>query len=114
MAKSKVPDAKREITIPKLELNAITIGTRLSFNVIQSLTNEIHIDRILILSDSDIALKWVASPNTRSSGVFVADRIKEVQTIVRDLNSLKILVQFGYIDTNHNSADCGTRGLTKD
>ncbi|KAK6763555.1 hypothetical protein RB195_024034 [Necator americanus] len=114
MAKSKVSDAKREITILKLELNAITIGTRLSFNVIQSLTNEIHIHRILILSDSEIALKWIASPNTRSSGVFVANRIKEVQKVVRDLNSLKILVQFGYIDTNHNPADCGTRGLTKD
>ncbi|ETN78106.1 hypothetical protein NECAME_10584 [Necator americanus] len=42
------------------------------------------------------------------------NRIKEVQKVVRDLNSLKILVQFGYIDTNHNPADCGTRGLTKD
>ncbi|KAK6024669.1 hypothetical protein OSTOST_09519, partial [Ostertagia ostertagi] len=112
MAKSKVSDAQKETTIPKLELNALTIGTRLSINVLRSLLPVIHISRILILSDSEIALKWISSPIHRSNGVFVANRVKEIRRIVEELATLGVSVQFGYIETANNPADCGTRGVS--
>ncbi|VDL78452.1 unnamed protein product [Nippostrongylus brasiliensis] len=111
MAKSKVSDVKRQTTIPKLELNAITIGTRLSLNVLQSLKSAVHIDRILIVSDSEIALKWVSSPVRRSNGVYVTNRVKEVQKLARQMESSKTSIAFGYIDTSRNPADCATRGI---
>ncbi|KIH58458.1 hypothetical protein ANCDUO_11336 [Ancylostoma duodenale] len=116
MAKSKVSDIKRQTTIPKLELNAITIGARLCLNVLLSLKSSIHIDNVFIFTDSEIALNWIAAPLHRNNslGVFITNRIKEVHKIVKNFEASIVSVQFGYINTTRNPADCGTRGLARD
>nr|CDJ98122.1 Integrase domain containing protein [Haemonchus contortus] len=112
MAKSKVSDVQKETTTPKLELNALTIGARLSQNVLRSLIPVMHVSHILLLSDSEIALKWISSPIHRNNGVFVRNRVREIRKIVDEITTLGVPVRFGYIDTANNPADCGTRGMS--
>uniref|UniRef100_A0A7I4YZT0 Peptidase A2 domain-containing protein n=1 Tax=Haemonchus contortus TaxID=6289 RepID=A0A7I4YZT0_HAECO len=114
MAKSKIPHMKYQATIPKLELNALAIGVRLTSNVFQSMNPSINVKNILILTDSEIALHWISTPKYRGNGVFVTNRVKEIHEIVQNLESLKLSVKFGYIDSSKNPADCGTRGLSKE
>ncbi|EPB66646.1 hypothetical protein ANCCEY_14263 [Ancylostoma ceylanicum] len=113
MAKSKVPDIKRQTTIPKLELNALTIGTRLCLNVVLSLKSSVHINNVFIFTVSEIVLKWIAAPVHRNNnlGVFITNRVKEVHKVARNIEALNVPVQFGYINTTKNPADCATRGL---
>ncbi|VDL80650.1 unnamed protein product [Nippostrongylus brasiliensis] len=113
MAKSKVVDVKRQVTIPKLELNGIVIGVRLSHNVLQSLRPAIGVSQLLILSDSEIAISWIKTRNQKGTGVFVENRVKEILTTMQKIEESGSQVQIGFIDTSKNLADCGTRGISQ-
>ncbi|XGW03187.1 hypothetical protein V3C99_014858 [Haemonchus contortus] len=113
MAKSKISNAKHPTTIPKMELNAIAIGVRLTFNVFLSMKSSLNISKIVFLTDSEIALKWLQSkPNRERTGVYVKNRIREVRQITQSLLEEGIEVKYGYIDTKWNPADIGTRGTS--
>ncbi|VDP21921.1 unnamed protein product [Heligmosomoides polygyrus] len=115
MAKSKVTDYKRPTTIPKMEMNAVTIGARLSLNTYLSLRNAVYITKIIILTDSEIVLKWIKCvPNRQNVGPYVKNRVKEIYKIVKMLEEMKVEIQFGYIDSKWNPADIGTRGATSE
>ncbi|KAK6765376.1 hypothetical protein RB195_025337 [Necator americanus] len=113
MAKSKVADNKRSITIPKMEMNAASIGARLTLNTFLSLQSSLTITEVIFLTDSEIVLKWLkCSPRRLLAGPYIKNRIREVHEIVRKMEDMKVKVQFGYIDTKWNPADVGTRGTT--
>ncbi|XGW22154.1 hypothetical protein V3C99_004829, partial [Haemonchus contortus] len=113
MAKSKVADAKKPATIPKMELNAMTIAARLVHNILLSINPLLHIESVLLLCDSEIALNWLQYPkHQQGTGKYVSNRIKEIHKIVREIEGMSINVQIGYVDTKHNPADCATRGLS--
>uniref|UniRef100_A0A7I4YWZ2 DUF1758 domain-containing protein n=1 Tax=Haemonchus contortus TaxID=6289 RepID=A0A7I4YWZ2_HAECO len=113
MAKSKLADSKRPTTTPKMEINAITIGARLTKNIYLSLKHCVVVEKIILLSDSEIALKWLQnSPEKRGVGQYVLNRVKEVHKIALELESQQVQVQFGYVDTKYNPADCATRGTS--
>uniref|UniRef100_A0A7I4Z3V3 RNase H domain-containing protein n=1 Tax=Haemonchus contortus TaxID=6289 RepID=A0A7I4Z3V3_HAECO len=111
MAKSKVADPKKPATIPKVELNAMTIAARLAYNILLSI-NPLLLENVLFLCYSEIALNWLQCPkHQQGTGKYVSNRIKEIHKIVREIEGMSINVQIGYVDTKHNPADCATRGL---
>ncbi|XGW22020.1 hypothetical protein V3C99_004742, partial [Haemonchus contortus] len=115
MAKSKLPSIKTKTTMPKLEMNALTLATRLALSVAQALKLRIlKNSTIYIFSDSQIALSWLSSTRQTNLGVLVENRLREIRRIVHQLEGDGVHVVFGYINTSENPADVGTRGLTKE
>ncbi|KAK6741506.1 hypothetical protein RB195_009391 [Necator americanus] len=116
MAKSKVADSNRPTTVPKLEINAITIGARLTLNTFLSLKSSISINNVIFLTDSEIVLNWLkGSLDHPKTGPYVKNRIREtceIRDIVQSLKRMEVGVKFGYIDTKWNPADIGTRGAS--
>ncbi|KIH47286.1 integrase core domain protein, partial [Ancylostoma duodenale] len=115
IAKSKLPSIKDNPTIPKLEINALTMATRLVNTVFHAISSKVSISAIMIFSDSEIALSWLANPQPdQKAGVLVRNRTAEIRRIADDLKRTGPLVKFGYVKTDLNPADCATRGLTRD
>ncbi|KAE9412428.1 hypothetical protein Angca_002038, partial [Angiostrongylus cantonensis] len=111
MGNSKLQSSNYVTTIPKLELNAVTVAVRLAYSIRTALKNHISIQEILIMSDSEIALSWLRSPNLgKSVGVLVKNRIKEIRRIDK---ALHILIRFAHVPADQNPADCATKGLSK-
>ncbi|EYC45476.1 hypothetical protein Y032_0426g1250 [Ancylostoma ceylanicum] len=113
MAKGKLPPLDSKMTVPKLELNALTLGMRLTNSVISQLSSTVKISRVLILSDSEIALNWIKSLLRSDVGPFVKNRVWEVRKITTSLEKSGYEVEFGHISSQWNPADCATRGVDK-
>ncbi|GFW38105.1 uncharacterized protein TNCV_835441 [Trichonephila clavipes] len=75
-AKARVAPLK-DISIPRLELLACVLGTRLAASV----KNDLNLPdvRIYYLTDSMTALAWIQ--RTRDWGVFVSNRVKEIRNL---------------------------------
>ncbi|GFX08080.1 integrase catalytic domain-containing protein [Trichonephila clavipes] len=75
-AKARVAPLK-DISIPRLELLACVLGTRLAASV----KNDLNLPdvRIYYLTDSMTALAWIQ--RTRDWGVFVSNRLKEIRNL---------------------------------
>lgn len=113
MAKGKLPSLKAKMTIPKMELNALTLATRLSNSVASQIASVVAIEHILILTDSEIALNWIKAGPQHDAGPFIRNRVFEIHNIVGYLEDSGYSVQFGHIPSHENPADCATRGLDK-
>ena len=96
IAKNRVAPVK-VITLPKLELMAAVIGTRIA----TQLKDNLDVNRVIMWSDSQIVLHWIASKKTFCR--FVQNRINEIH---------KLDCQWNYIPTDSNPADLQTRGIT--
>ncbi|EPB72220.1 integrase core domain protein [Ancylostoma ceylanicum] len=115
MAKSKLPSIKAAHTVPKLEMNAMTMAARMSLTAFEELSDTITIDSIYLLSDSEIVLNWLKNADeTKTTGVLVTNRVNEVRRITEKLTEEGVKVYFGYVNTRVNPAGCATRGLTAD
>nr|CDJ95673.1 Retrotransposon domain containing protein [Haemonchus contortus] len=116
MGKCKLPSIRSKTTVPKLEVNALTLACRLVHSVWHAIKSRvIPTPRVCIFSDSQIVLAWLGS-STHSTGLgrLVSNRMKEIQKIVSTLRKDGLSVEFRYIATKENPADAGTRGLPKD
>ncbi|VDL84095.1 unnamed protein product [Nippostrongylus brasiliensis] len=111
MAKGKLAPLKTKMTIPKMELNALTLAVRLSNAVTGQLRQAVSINNVLILTDSEIALNWIRKKSTGNQGQFVKNRVFEIHSIIDELKGNGYSVSFGHIPSNMNPADCATRGL---
>ncbi|KIH54674.1 His(2)-Cys(2) zinc finger [Ancylostoma duodenale] len=114
MAKSKLPSIQVQYTIPKLELNAMTLAMRLTNSMLSQLQSVVNIQGIHVFSDSEIVLKWLQLKPGREVGQFIHNRLKEIRNICNHMTEQHFIVQFGYVASQDNPADCGTRGLSKD
>ncbi|VDK45702.1 unnamed protein product, partial [Cylicostephanus goldi] len=113
MGKSKLPSIKTAMTIPKLEMNAATLGLRLAWFICKELESIYRINEVICYTDSDIVLAWIKAPPTRqSAGVLVTNRLAEMRRINKDLKNHNVTCFFGHVTTSENPADCGSRGLT--
>ena len=103
-SKSRVaPIAKEALTVPKLELMALTIGARLInhlIEVVDGTFQECH-----LWGDSQVAIQWVR--HGRSTAVFVENRVNQIKTIMAQHQ-----ISLRYVPTEHNPADLLTRGLS--
>ncbi|CAJ0592661.1 unnamed protein product [Cylicocyclus nassatus] len=115
MAKSKLPSIKTSMTVPKLEMNALTLGVRMSHFICEALEPLCNIKEVILYTDSDIVLGWIQTPPSRqSAGVLVTNRLTEIRRISNDLRGRNTTCLFGHVSTAENPADCGTRGLSSE
>uniref|UniRef100_A0A0M3IUX5 Integrase catalytic domain-containing protein n=1 Tax=Ascaris lumbricoides TaxID=6252 RepID=A0A0M3IUX5_ASCLU len=98
-AKTRLNPSK-EISIPRMELMAVVIGTR----VIKFIESQLHrpIARKILWCDAKCVLRWLVSRKVLP--VFIANRIKEIREAVG--------VEFRYVKSEDNPADIATRGAT--
>ncbi|KIH52114.1 integrase core domain protein, partial [Ancylostoma duodenale] len=115
IAKSKLPSIKENPTTPKLEMNALTMATRLASTTQRALKQQITIEAVIIYTDSEIALAWLVTRDPdKKVGILVKNRCAEIRRICAEMGKQGIPLSFGHVNTEANAADCATRGLTKD
>ncbi|XGW34313.1 hypothetical protein V3C99_018286 [Haemonchus contortus] len=112
MAKSKLPSLQGQTPIPKLELNAFTLEMRLSNSIETQLQKVLNIQGIYVFSDSEIVFNWIKKGPQREMGVFIHNRLEEIRRIANHIIGHERFVKYGYVASENNPADCGTRGLT--
>ncbi|XP_063722434.1 uncharacterized protein LOC134848854 [Symsagittifera roscoffensis] len=91
------------LSIPKLELQAALLASRLKDDIEKALT--LSISKVFMWTDSTTVLQWLNS--TSKQPVFVANRVAEI------LESTSI-DQWFHVLSGDNPADTGTRGITAD
>ena len=75
-AKTRVAPLK-ELTIPRLELQAAMLASRLGKSILQE--SGFNFERVRYLFDSRVALAWIKG-ETRSFKPFVSCRVAEIQS----------------------------------
>lgn len=101
-AKTKVAPTK-PMSIPRLELQAAVLGSRLAETVVKG--HNIEISRRYFWSDSQTVLKWLES-NARKYHPFVALRIGELQESTE-------IQEWRYVPSKINRADLATKWKCK-
>ena len=91
----------KALSIPKLELQAALLATRLKEEVLKALT--IPVSSTFMWIDSTTVLQWLNSGSKQP--MFVANRIGEI------LESATV-DQWFYVLSGDNPADTGTRGIS--
>ncbi|XP_018405479.1 PREDICTED: uncharacterized protein LOC108781862 [Cyphomyrmex costatus] len=100
-AKTKVAPLKK-LTIPRLELNAALMLSRLVSNVRNALALENN--SIFLWTDSSVVLTWVSSHPARWKD-YVRNRVTIIQEIMPTATWL-------FVPGKENPADCASRGLS--
>ena len=94
----------KPITMPKLELTALTLAARLGKFVVETFAEEIQFESIHIWSDSQIALSWVQNDKKLPS--------KYVYNRVNEIKKLQPEAYYHYVKTDQNPADMVSRGVS--
>ena len=91
----------KALTIPKLELQAALLATRLKDELQKALT--LTVERTLMWTDSTTVLQWLRSIDKQP--LFVANRVTEIL-------ELTTVDEWNHVLTVDNPADAGNRGLS--
>ncbi|XP_064638311.1 uncharacterized protein LOC135494326 [Lineus longissimus] len=102
MSRARVAPVK-PITLPRLELMAALIGSRLLRYVYLSLKQDFKISRSTLWSDSQIVIHWIKSD--KDLPIFVKNRVNEIR-------KNEVIDSIRYCPTAGNPADMLTRGIT--
>lgn len=113
MANPKLPSTQVQYTIPKVELNAMSLAMRLTNSVLSQLRSVVNIQGIHVFSDSEIVLKWLQLKVEKEVGQFIHNRLAEIRNMYNHITERRLSDRFGYVTSHDNPADCGTRGLSK-
>lgn len=101
VSKSRLSPKKPQMTIPKLELSALTIGTTLLRYV--KLHLDIPIQQTFVWSDSKVALAWARSE--KDLPIFIRNRVKMIRDNAQNATFL-------HVPGPLNPADVASRGCT--
>ncbi|XP_053372778.1 uncharacterized protein LOC128546363 [Mercenaria mercenaria] len=88
-------------TIPRLELYAAVLSVEIADYILKHL--HVKLDRVRFFTDSRVVLGYICN-RTRRFYTYISNR---VERILRSSQPS----QWSYVDTNHNPADVGTRGV---
>lgn len=99
-AKSRVAPLK-ELTIPRLELQAAVIGSRLGKTVQEE--SRFEFEKVRYLTDSRVTLAWIQG-QTRTYKPFVSSRVAEIQSNTEPTD-------WSHCPTDVNVADDVTKGI---
>ena len=99
LGKCKIAPIK-QISVPKLELEAAVLSTRLRTLIETEMT--LKFEKIYLWTDSCVVLDWISS--TKKQNVFVSNRLEEIKKTTKT-------DEWNHVPTNFNPADHGTRGL---
>ncbi|XP_058809946.1 uncharacterized protein LOC131675118 [Phymastichus coffea] len=102
MAKARVAP-KKPMTIPRLELQAALLGTKIAATIEQEL--DIKIGKRVFWSDSSTVLHWIRG-EPREKQVFVANRLGQI-------GELSKVSEWRWVPTKLNPADDATRQSNK-
>ena len=102
MGRSRVRPMKNAATMPKLELTAATLATRINKIVTKELEGRLRIDSVTYWNESMTVLKYIAN-ETRRFVTFVANRV----AIIRQESEPR---QWRHVRSVHNPADYASRG----
>ena len=97
MSKTRAAPLK-QLTLPKLELNAAVLAARLAHFIMKSLTINVTVH---LWSDSQIVLHWINSQKTLKP--YVSHRVAEIHSVSN---------RWKYCPSAENPADLLTRGIT--
>ncbi|KAJ8720880.1 hypothetical protein PYW08_006345 [Mythimna loreyi] len=100
--KARLVPTNKDITLPRLELSAAVLLSKLMYTVTQCLVG--HDIEIFAWSDSTAVLGWLKGDPSRWKR-FVANRVKQVTDIIPS-NSWR------YVKSAENPADCASRGMS--
>ncbi len=103
MGKSRLAPIK-SVTIPRMELSAAVMAVKLDKMCQAELS--LPVDETLFWTDSTCVLKYLENEDKRFQ-TFVANRI----AVIREASSLE---QWHYVNTDDNSADDASRGVSAD
>ena len=101
---SKSRLSKKNLTIPRLELVAAHMATKLLDSAKQALRNH-HITGCFSWTDSTVVLHWIREENGQYKQ-FVSNRVSKIQE--------KKYVSWRFVPTTENCADVGSRGCFGD
>ncbi|GFS72113.1 integrase catalytic domain-containing protein [Trichonephila clavipes] len=94
----------KTLTIPRLELSAALLLSRLVKKLVPILQLPIH--KIWMWTDSTIALAWIKT-EPHNSKTFVSNRVAEIQTLSKDCH-------WKHVSSKNNTADLISRGCNVD
>ncbi len=99
---SKARLAKRDLTIPRLELVSCHMVCNLIHNT-RKVLSYLPVTGVYARTDSTVCLQWINGQGNYKQ--FVSNRVKKI-------NEEKI--EWRYVPTHENPADIGSRGTTRD
>lgn len=102
-SKSRINPLRKELTVPRLELNSAVLLAKLAKRVLNTLCVKIQVKNTYLFSDSQIVLAWIKTDVAKLQP-YVANR-------VRAIGDLVLGCHWQYINTEDNPADCLSRGL---
>lgn len=103
-SKSRVNPLSKPLTVPRLELNACLLLSKLMVKVYQAISIKVRIHDVFLFSDSQIVLAWIKTQQIQLNA-YVANRVKVISDLTTDWT-------WHYVPTHDNPADCITRGAT--
>jgi hypothetical protein len=111
-AKGRVVNKRRPPTMPRCELQALVIGTRLGETILDQLGSYMNIERLIFWVDSAVVYYWATNrdKDLKDYNVFVANRLGEVFEVLERTKELQSEVR--WVDTNNNPADLISRGCS--
>ena len=110
-SKVKVTPMKSK-SLPTLELLAVYLAMR-SLSALLTALNSLKIDKIIIATDSQVALTWILDGKVKTGNIFAQNRIKDINYYETKISSkFNVTVKYDYVHTSENPADLLTRGLS--